>query len=394
MVHSSFPAGVTTWSVVKDDSGDERRRGRLPRTALFVCLALVVVTLGMVLRPGNPAEPPQPPVSERARAAALADALRLRTASGQLGAGTAAPAATATPDAARPALDRTVSLLTTQARALLRPGQAGEPPATAATATPSAATAAAAPGSAAALAADLAASGRQRLADAAAADGGMARLLAAVGTAQLLQSSGVAAAAGAPDPAAGAPDAGPAAGPAVPTASATAAPTALGCPAPAATPSDAATGSTPAASAADLGGALAALIRTELETVYGYQVALTRLDGGTAKAAADQLARHEALATAAEALSRANCVPVPAPEAGYALDPAFLAAPGAGLGALEAGSLSAYGDLVALSNGTTRQWAVSGLLEAARRASLWGADAGALPGLPADPASFPTLPAG
>jgi len=39
------------------------------------------------------------------------------------------------------------------------------------------------------LAADLARSGRQRLADAAAVDGGMARLLAAVGTGQLLQSS-------------------------------------------------------------------------------------------------------------------------------------------------------------------------------------------------------------
>jgi hypothetical protein len=383
---------------VKDDSGDKQRRRRLPRhlprTALFVCLALIVVSLGMVLRPASPAEPP---VSERVRAAALADALRLRTASEQLGAGTASPAVPALATAARPALDRTVSLLTTQARALLLPGQAASPAAAATTtaATPPAAAGTAAPVTAAGLAADLAASGRQRLADAVAADGGMARLLAAVGAAQLLQSSAVAAAAGAPDPAAAAPDAGAAAGPAVPTASATAPSPAVGCPVPADPPSEAAAaGGPPVRGAADLGGALAALIRAELETVYGYQVALTRLDGGAAKTAADQLARHEALITAAEALSRASCAPIPAPEAGYALDPAFLAAPGPGLGALESGSLTAYGDLVALSDGTTRQWAVSGLLEAARRAALWGAEPGALPGLAADPASFPTLPAG
>ncbi len=34
--------------------------------------------------------------------------------------------------------------------------------------------------------------------------------------------------------------------------------------------------------AATLPGALAAAVRTELEAVYGYQVALTRLDGDAA----------------------------------------------------------------------------------------------------------------
>lgn len=343
----------------------------------------MVVSLGIAFRPGNPPKPPEPPFSEQARAAALADTLQLRTAGEQLGAaptGTGRPAA---PAAARAALTRTVSLLTTQARALLRPGQApAAAPATAATS----AAASSPPADAARLAADLAKSGRQRLSDAAAADGGMARLLAAVGTAQLLQSSALAAAAGAPDPAGSVPAPGAAALEAAPAGS---------CSAATASPS-AAPASSPGAAAGNAGlpGALAALVSTELETVYGYQVALTRLNGAAARSAADQLARHEALVSGAESLSRSQCAPIPPRQPGYALDPSFLASPGPGLAALEAATLPAYGDLVALSDGETRKWAVAGLLGAARRAALWGADPGAVPGLGADPASFPSLPAG
>ncbi|WP_349627347.1 ferritin-like domain-containing protein [Arthrobacter sp. C9C5] len=379
---------------MKDDSREERRRVRvprhLPRLALLVCLALVVVSLGIAFRPGNPPKPPEPPFSEQARAAALGDALQLRTAGDQLGAaptGTGRPAAPAA--AAGTAVARTVSLLTTQARALLRPGQTPSAAPTRSTTSASATSAAAsaAPVDAAGLAADLAKSGRRRLSDAAAADGGMARLLAAVGTAQLLQSSALAAAAGAPDPAASVPAAGPAAPDAAPAGS---------CPAATASPSAAPASSSPGAAAgnAELPGALAALISTELETVYGYQVALTRLDGAAARSAAGQLARHEALVSGAESLSRSQCAPIPPRQPGYALDPSFLASPGPGLAALEAATLPAYGDLVALSDGETRKWAISGLLGAARRAALWGANPGPVPGLAADPASFPTLPAG
>jgi hypothetical protein len=45
-----------------------------------------------------------------------------------------------------------------------------------------------------------------------------------------------------------------------------------------------------------------------------------------------------------------------------------------------------------MSEGETRQWAISGLVGAARRAALWGADPGVLPGLTADPDGFPGLP--
>ena len=358
---------MTTWSVVKDDSGEKQRWTLLPRIALLACLALVVVGLGVAVRPGSPAGPAEPPFSEQARSAALAETLRLRDAGGQL--------ESTGPDDAKPATARLVSLLTSQARALLLPGQDEPAPASTAPAdSPAASVAPAAPlpTTGAALAAALADSAAQRLADAAVADGGMARLLTAVGTAQLLQASSLAAATGAPAPAV--PD------PAAPTLSGT-------CPGAAAPPSSPAS-----AGAAALPGALAAAVRMELEAVYGYQVARTRLSGDAAARASEQLGRHETLAAEAEALSRIHCAPVPPRQPGYAMEPAFLAAPAASLGGLEASSLPVYGDLVALSEGQTRQWAIAGLVGSARRAAVWGAETGSLPGLAADPAGFPELP--
>ena len=374
---------------MNEETSGERRRARLPRNlprlALIVVLAVVVLTLGLVVRPGKPAEPAPPTASEKALAAALTDTLELRSDAERLtGAGTAA--------------DGTVSFLTTQARALWRPGSAT--PSTSPSLAPSGAASpgqspasaspSAAPVTAASLVTALDASGRQRLADAAATDPGTARLLASIGTGQLLQASAVAAATGTPDPAAtGAPASAPS--PAAPaTDSATPSPSAC----PTATDSSSAAPSASASPApADLANALAEVISTERETVYAYQVALTRLDGTGAAAASTRLTRHEALAAAAEALVRQHCAAAPPRQAGYALDPAFLASPAAGLRGLEAGSLATYADLVGLSDGTPRQWAVSGLLEAARRAAAWGAAPEPTPGLSVDPAELPTLPA-
>ena len=385
---------MTKWSVVKDDTSEKRRRRLIPRISLLACLALVVVSLGVALSPGNPKEPAEPTFSEQARSAALAETMRLRAA-GELLSQTLSGDGQA-------AVARTVSLLTSQARALLRPGQDEPASSPSPDSSPSPASSAAStavvppvvpPASVAALASELAASASQRLTDAAVADGGMARLLAAVGTAQLLQASSLAAAAGAPAPAV--PD------PAAPQpsgvcTSATASPASSGAAA------DDPTGPTAVASAGNLAGtgpapaslaaALAATVETELETVYGYQVALTRLGGQAAGPAAEQLARHEALAGAAEALSRMHCAPVPPRVAGYQLGQDFLDSPAAGLGGLEAAALPVYGDLVALSEGETRQWAITGLVGAARRAALWGAETGVLPGLTADPEGFPELP--
>ncbi|MEC5181110.1 ferritin-like domain-containing protein [Arthrobacter sp. CG_A4] len=377
---------MTIWSVVNDDTGEKRGRELFARIALLSVLALVVASLGLALTPGSPPEPAAPPFSEQARAAALTDAMRLRAAGAELGRSAGGTG--------QPAVARTVSLLTSQARALLLPGDllpgemvpgqsapasfASPVPATpSSTPSPAAPPAASLPATAAssapALATELASSASQRLADAAVADGGMARLLASVGTAQLLQASSLAAATGAPAP--------PPADPPGPRPSGA-------CTGKPASPSS----SGPSDGEASLPGALAATVRREHETVYGYQVALTRLSGTAATLASELLARHEALATGAESLSRVHCAPVPPREAGYTMAPAFLASPAAGLGGLEASTLTVYGDLVALSEGETRRWAIAGLVSAARRSALWGSGTGALPGLAADPAGFPGLP--
>jgi hypothetical protein len=354
---------MTTWSVVKDDTKEKRQPARYFRYGILASLAVLVISLGLALTPGTPPEAPEPAFSEQARAAALAETMRLRLAGSAL--------ADAVSGAERQALLHTVTLLTTQARALTGPDQSPSPSATG-TATPSGGQAATVD-SASGLVAALNASSSRRLTDAEAADGGMARLLAAVGTAQLIQASSLATAVGATAPEL-----------TVPTEPASEPASAASCPA-AATPSGSADGSATSATA------LAMTVKTEAETVYGYQVALARLAGSAAGAASKLLARHEAVLAEAEALSRAQCVNIPPREAGYTLGPLFLESPAAGLGSLESGTLPVYGDLVALSDGSTRQWAISGLLAAANRAALWGSDSGPLPGIVVDTAQLPQL---
>ncbi len=382
---------MTTWSVVKDDTREKRRRGRFPsalsRVALLAGLALVMIGLGVAVAPPQAAKAPEPPFSEQARAAALADTLHLRDAGYRLrhASGEAQdPAPGAGPEDGQPALEDTVRLLTTQARALLTPGD-GVSATSAAASSPSAASPSpesspqAIPASAVELALALADSGGQRLADAAATEGGMARLLAAVGTAQLLQSASL----GADADAASRPPAD--ASPPLPSGTCT----------PGSPPTSPTAGAEAGdgAAKASLHGALAAAVQAEAAAVYGYQVALPRLGSTAAESAAGYLARHEALLEAAESLGRQHCSPVPLREAGYALEPEFFAGPAAGLGALENDTLPVYGDLIALSDGETRQWAIAALLGASRRAGSWGVETGALPGLAADPELFPSLPA-
>ncbi|MFF2031986.1 DUF4439 domain-containing protein [Arthrobacter sp. NPDC058192] len=410
-----------------------------PRYALLACLALVVVSLGVVLTPARPPEPAEPSFSEQARAAALTETLRLKAAGSRLVTavqdGSKPPPASldgGSEPAGNPAVERTVTLLTTQAQALRMPGEtdseaagasatasdASPPAKTAATATaspsPAGTPVAQAPATAAALVAALADSGRQRLADAAVADGGMARLLAAVGTAQLLRASALAAETGTTAP--------PSADVAFPKLSGTCASEpaqagssrATGSAESAAGDATAASPAVPDAAVPDAihsagtqsgpettpagaseAAALAAVVQTEAEAVYSYQVALPRVRGAAAASAAEALARHDELLRGAESLSRRLCLAVPPREAGYALGKSFLASPAAGLGKLEAAALPVYGDLVALSEGETRQWAIAALYSSGKRSVHWGADPGALPGL--DSASLPSpapLPSG
>jgi len=345
------------------------------RFAVFALAALVVLSLGFALIPAEKPAPAQPSFSERARTAALGDALDLRAAGTQLrSTGAADPGA----------LEPVVTLLTIQARALLPPAQESAPAAPTAAGTPSSPVI---PPSAAELVQALARSGTARIKDAETADGGMARLLAGTGTAQLLAAGRLAAAAGVPGPqatpgpdeAAGAEDAAPGPAPAFP------------CPSPSqVVAKDGASLTTPAGTQE----ALAAAIAAEQQAVYGYQAALPRLAPAEAGPAAEFLGRHRQLAAAAEErLQRACGTSVPQ-QPGYVLDPGFLAAPAAGLARLEAATLSSYGDVVAVTEGQDRKWALSALQSAAVRAARWGADPGPVPGLTLDVDQLPALPAG
>ncbi|MDQ0676464.1 hypothetical protein QFZ36_004025 [Pseudarthrobacter siccitolerans] len=367
---------------MKDDNQENRRRMRYFRYAVFSLAALLVLSLGFALIPPEPPAPAEPPFSEQARAAALEEALELRSAGQELAAAEMGGAA-GTP--AADAMGQVVTLLTIQARALLPPGNA----ASAAAASPQAAPPAsvrptAAPTSpsprgavpVAEFAADLAASGRQRLKDAETADGGMARLLAGAGTAQLLAAErlGAAGALGIEPQVTARQDA------------------TLPAPACPATPSPANSDSTSPPAAASLGTALVAAAGAELETVYGYQAALTRLPPEAAGPASEFLAQHHGLAAQADEYALVQCGALPPQPPGYVLAPGFLDAPASGLAALETDTLPSYGDVVALADGATRAWALSALQAAARRAQHWGAGPNPLPGLVLDEGQLPPLP--
>jgi hypothetical protein len=375
---------------VKDDTRENSRPRNYFRYALLTFTAFLVLSLGFALIPREAPAPAVPPFSEQARASALAETMRLRAASHQLAEGASG--------AQRQLFARTVTLLTTQARALVlptdnAPGGAPKPSSTgaatgAATGSATAATTGA-PATVPALVAGLSASGKQRLVQAETADGGMARLLAAVGTAQLLQARSLAQASGTPVPAL--PPAPVPQRAAADSCAAPASPSAQGSPQ-ASAPADPglASGQPGAASQAD---ALNRVVRTEVETVYGYQVALTRLEGAAAGQASGLLASHEALVDEAEAHSRFHCAPIPPRDPGYTLGTSFLKKPAAGLASLEAGTLPVYGDLVALSDGETRRWGIASLLTAAQRSIRWGSDPGPVPGIVLDTTLLPPLPA-
>ena len=359
---------MTTWSVVKDDTREKRWQDHfprsLPRYVLLACLALVVVSLGVVLTPARPPEPAEPPFSEQARAAALAETRQLLDAGSQLGTAARAVQKTARPRRGWPSgrcresrhrpdcdlADNPGASSAGTGRKSCGPGRRGfrlrpgNAPGSVLRRIGSVrfrtirrrTSAAPLPATAAGLVAALADSGRQRLADAAVADGGMARLLAAVGTAQLLQASALAA--GHRNGGAGSRRSLPAGVRHLPVRISDGANhRASGR---ADRPQQRSPTGEPVRGRVQPrrrpGGGC---VRTEAQTIYGYQVALPRLGGDAAKSAAEELAHHDALLSGAESLSRLHCSAVPPREAGYALAPSFLASPAAGLGGLEAAAL-------------------------------------------------------
>ncbi len=325
----------------------------------------------MVLLPRDSGTPPAVSFTETARLTALEDTLLLRESATTL-------AQSAAPEAERPALGSAVTLLTTHAQALLDPHGATSSAASSATssATPSggSATVATAASSRGAFVTELAGSGWTRLADARTADGGIARLLAAVGSAQVLQAEKLAAEWQLPLPDQTT---------VLETKAPSATPLAASCPS--ASP-------TPEPTSATTDTALAAVVRSQQEAIYVYQVALKRLDETKSAAAAKHLHVHEVLLRQAESVTSANCADAPTSEAGYRVPEQLTHDPATFLGSLELASLPRFGDLVALSTDETRIWALEGLLSAARRSTAWGAPLPPLPGLTLDAGELPSLP--
>ncbi|MCT9625181.1 DUF4439 domain-containing protein [Pseudarthrobacter equi] len=388
---------------------------RYVRYAVFSLAALLVLSLGFAVIPGEQPAPAPPTFTDQARAAALEDALALRAAGLDLATPGAGDGVAGHPAQA------VVTLLTLQARAFLPAGSPASPSARPSTSPgPSATTHPTASGSPAPAAAPnavdlaraLAASGSRRLKDAQEADGGMARLLAGAGTAQLLAARQLAAAAGEPGAVTGAAaDQADAAAGSGQQAGSAPTPLPADCPFAAPGTTTAPLGATPGASPASgslsadgaagktveagtAGAALAAVLQAEQKAAYGYQAAMPRLAAEDAVPASEFLRQHRAVAEETEYRLRLVCqAPRPQP-AGYALDAEFLSAPATGLGTLEAAALPVYGDLVALTEGTDRVWALSMLESAVARTARWGADPGPVPGVVLDAAGLPALPAG
>ncbi|WP_253182844.1 DUF4439 domain-containing protein [Arthrobacter sp. SW1] len=346
---------------MNDETAEKHGAPGWVKASLVALLAVLVLGTGAVLLPPAEGPEPEPPFSETARAAAYEDTVTLAAEAARAG----SPAAT-------------VTLLETQARALLAP----DPTATA----PSSGTAT--PASKSTFLSGLSRSAAQRLADAGKSDGGPARLLAAVGTAQHLESVRLAKAWSLPVPATPLPSAA-ASVPAAPTPEPSCTAAAGAVSPSAASPAASSQGPAAAATTAD---ALAAVVGAEQKAVYLYQVALTRLEGASAAAAASDLEQHQLLLREAEALARQQCAKVPPREAGYQLPAGFASQAQATLAEQETAALPAYGELVALSDGATRRWAMAGLFDSARRLEAMGSPPGALPGLSVDPAALPPLP--
>lgn len=328
------------------------------RVALFALLAVLIISLGSGVFRDRTLRSSNPDATEQARSAAWQRTLSLASDAGALA-------------AAKPSLGAVLGPLKqalSEEAADLAPGAAASSPVASASPSPAS--------SPAALVAALADSGRRSLADAVTVDGGVARVLAASGTGQLLQAQSLATAAALPAPGlpavAAAPlPASPEAEPATPLPGASGSPSAgQRCDAPV-TPSPGVNSAT----------ALQAAVAAELKVVYGYQVATTRLPEPGFSSAMRMLDQHRVALDSARAVLASRCLAIPRTEPGYALAPGFTDRPAAALASLEQDLAAVYGDLVAVSTGEDRQQAIAGLVGAAERSHAWDGRLPAAPGL-------------
>lgn len=331
----------------KDFEHPERRLGRnlwnwSRRVLLLLLVAVLVLATGSIISNRNN-ESQQISATEQGRQDSLSSANELLS---QLKA--LAPD-TATASAANYA----VGVLNASIEALNRPSATSSASPTAASSS------ATTPVAVAAVVDGLAKAALSNLSTARNTEPGMARLLAAIGTGQAISAQYLAKQGGITVPVLATPAVTP--------------PEASSCATTTAPPADTKLGSAQA---------LAAVALAEQKAVYAYQVAATRLaTPESAKTALVLLAQHQDALSQTRAQFRAQCLQSPLPEPAFTLDQSFLAQPVPGLATLQDQLSNSYADLVGLSDGALRDWAIEKMLSSSQDQLNWAAPTQKLPGL-------------
>ncbi|MHA7276571.1 DUF4439 domain-containing protein [Arthrobacter sp. Hz1] len=299
---------------------------RIARTLGLLLTFALVVALGLNLDGPQPEGPPPLTLTEEAQLAAEVRAADLSGAAAVLAGSTVS----ATPGSdLGGTYTKTASMLQDQAEALRHPMPSA--PATTDRSTTEAPIPLEPAPTPSGFVADLFASAQQNLDAAITAEPGIARLLASVGTSQRQQAITLA---GLQD---------------------LEVPPAAVMPAAAVNPSPDCAGATPANSTE--ASWLADAVTAEYRSAYAYEVTAARTpDPAPLLMLADQ---HTAAAVEGETLLDAGaCTPVPPHLQAFSLDPGFVEDPAATLAALDTSLVGMYADLVGLTDGSARQWAV------------------------------------
>ncbi|WP_035775397.1 DUF4439 domain-containing protein [Arthrobacter sp. H5] len=332
------------------------------RGALLLLILALVAGLGLVIG-GNSNDPPAPTFSEAALESAHQSAV-----------GLSKTAAVLAGDGRGDGYQVAAEALALQAEALRPPSSPPPPePGASASATTSAATAPTAPASEDEFLAGLTDSYNANLTAAGEAEAGTARLLASVGTGQWLQAREIAGLLELDLPA--------------PPRTGTTDGNDDGKPPVAGPNCDSGQTPLPESGLSDTRAAVFA----EHRAAYAYEVEAARAEDPAPFLTLS--GQHAAAALSGGAVLMAGCIAAPDPAAAFALHPDFVDDPEGFLRSMEQELVATYADLVGLTEGPARRWAVDQLVEAAQRADdgLRAADPpaglGPFPGMEADPQS-------
>lgn len=138
--------------------------------------------------------------------------------------------------------------------------------------------------------------------------------------------------------------------------------------------------------------ALQSALDAEYGAVYAYEVAQAQ-SSGTATVLGEALAgrrtAHLEAGRSGVELLPALCLPKVSPVPAYSLSAGFFADPARSLAGMEAALPAIYADLVGSSDGAVRSWAIDRLVEASRLVYAGAGAVPASPGLDAEPAALP-----